>query len=436
MELLIKHWDGVKKYITKPSWQLLIFGIIHFFIFFFWFQSPLYGKMIPGFSGFLVFWDYSSKVIQGLLPYRDFLTEYPLLGVVVITLPRIITSNPDTYYGAFVAEMFLFNLAGLLIIASLSKQLGLHLLQVLILYTLSLLALGRIITIRFDIVPAVLTTLAIYTFIRAKYKLAWAFIAIGAFIKIYPIIIIPIFLLYHIVNRSYRQLVAGILTFLFTSVLAIVPSLLISPSGILQPLTYQSGRPLQLESTYASLLLVCQNLGLTSLIHVSSFGSENVVSTVANLFARISPLIIILSLLTVYWLFYKELRQTDTGKRLGPSNSLDGAIVVKYSLLAILALILTDKVLSTQYIIWLYPLIPFIVGRYKVVAWVIFFVAGILSYFVYPIFYSALVTGASGWAVGVLFTRNILLIALGFLVALKSNQLALKQTEENNVICN
>jgi len=412
----------MKRYLAKHSWQLIIFSTIHVVIFLFWFQSPIYDKLTPGFSGFLVFWDYSSNIAQGLLPYRDFAVEYPPLGMVFITLPRLITTSADTYWIAFVIEMLLFDLAGLFIIAGLAKRLGLSLWQTLVIYTLALLAIGRIISIRYDLVPAILTALAIYAFIRGKYKVAWALLAAGTFTKIYPIVIAPVFLLYHVRTNTKRQIISGVITFAVTSAAIVVLPLLWSPGGFWQSFTYHAERGLQLESIYSSFLLVCQAFGLTSLATADSFGSVTVTSAVANLLAQISPLIVLFSLVTAYWLFYRERREsTAVKKKFAPLNQSDAACIVKYSFLAILVFIITNKVLSSQFIIWLYPLIPLLVGRWRSVTWIIFIITGVMTYFVYPVYYRAIISG-SYLAVGLLFVRNMLLIVLAYLVAAKASE--------------
>ena len=419
--------DKIKRYAAKHSWQLIIFSIIHVVIFFFIFSSIIYGKLVPGYFGFLEFWGYASNVSHGLLPFRDFAVEYPPLGIAFITWPGLITSNPDVYYGIFVTETLLFDLAGLFIISGLAKQLGLQLWQTLTVYTLSLLSIGRLISIRYDIFPAILTALAIYVFIRGNYKIAWATIAIGTFTKLYPIIIVPIFLLYHFCHNTKREIINGIITFTLVSAAIAVPVMLLSPSGFIHSFTYQTGRGLQLESIYSSILLMCKSFGWTSLSINYSSGAYGITSSLANLLARISPLLIMFSLITIYWLFYREQRRnTPAMSKFSSLNSSDAACIVKYSFLAILVLIITNKVLSPQYLIWLFPFIPLLTGPRKVMSWIIFIAIGVITYFIYPVFYDAIINGAY-FAVGLLFVRNILLIVLACLVALKGREHVLKK---------
>ena len=424
--------DKIKRYVTKHSWQLIIFGIIHIVIFFFLFKSVVYSRLIPGYFGFIEFWQYASNVGHHLLPYKDFAVEYPPLGIAFVTWPGLITTNPDVYYGIFVAETLLCDLAGLFIISGLTKQLKLKLWQTLTVYTLSLLAIGRIISIRFDIFPAILTLFAIYIFIKGKYKIAWAMIAIGTFTKLYPIVIVPIFLLYHMFHNTKREIIVGIVTFILVSAAIVLPVMLLSPSGFLNSFTYQTGRGLQLESTYASILLVLKTFGFTSLAIDYASGAIGVTSSLANILAEISPLIICFSLIATYWLFYREQKgNLSTKSKFGALNLSDATLMVKYSFLAILVLIITNKVLSPQYLIWLYPFIPVLTGPRKIMSWITFIIIGIMTYFIYPVFYEALIN-EEYFVVGLLLARNILLIVLAFLVIYDGSRLTYRKENINS----
>jgi len=330
----------------KQKWQLIIFCLIHIIIFTIIFNSNLY--VSEGHYGGTLYYYYSLRMVElGQLPYQDFAVEYPPLALVFFTLPYLIISNPATYVNVFAIEILLFDLLGLFLISALSRRLNLSLWKTLAIYTLALLAIGPIIAHRYDLIPATIVLLALYTFSQGKHKTSWALLAVGMMTKIYPIILAPIFLLYHWRHRQNRQAIAGVATFAITTAVIITPFLLLSPDGLWNSFSYHAQRGLQCESTYSSFLLLGQMLGLTSVEMEFSFGSLNITSPLADMLAKVSPLIMLFSLVAVYWFFYKSQSERAVVQQTSSlMNQPDTARIVSYSLIAILAFMLANKVLS------------------------------------------------------------------------------------------
>ena len=406
----------------KQKWQLIIFCLIHILIFTIIFNSNLY--VSEGHYGTSLYFNYSSRVVAlGQLPYQDFAVEYPPLALVFLTLPRLIAANSATYANVFAIEILLFSLLGLLLISALARRLNLSLWKTLAIYTLALLAIGPIIAHRYDLIPAIIVLLALYTFSQGKHKTSWALLAVGVMTKIYPAILAPIFLLYYWRHRQNRQAIVGIATFAITTAVIMAPFLLLSPDGLLNSFSYHAQRGLQCESTYSSFLLLGQMLGLTSVEMEFSFGSLNITSPLADVLAKVSPLVMLFSLVAVYWFFYKSQSEPAVVQQT-PSliNQPDTARIVSYSLLAMLAFIITNKVLSPQFIIWLYPLIPLVVGRWRRTSWLMFILIGLMTYLVYPVAYDGISEGHP-LVTSILFMRNVSLITLAFLLPYVGNQL-------------
>lgn len=405
----------------KRSYQLLIFCLIHILIFVVAFNSDIYGTFFE--RDFHISYFYSSMILLGKLPYLDFAVEYPPLVLMFMTLPRLVATAPDAYAQAFSIQMMLFDLLGLFIIAALSRRLNLTLWKTLAIYTMALLAIGPIITIRHDIIPAIIVLLALYTFMRGNHKISWSLLAVGMMTKIYPAIIAPIFLLYYLHRHQYRHIITGVVTFVITTAIIVVPPLLLSPEGFWHSLTYHAQRGLQIESTYASFLLMGQIFGLTSVEFEYSFGSTNVASPLADILAKVSPLVLLFSLAVVYWFFYKSQGERSVDqKALSPIAQPDVARIINYSLLAILVFMITNKVLSLQFIIWLFPLMPLVCGYWRRTSWLMFIMIGLMTYFVYPKYYGGLIQ-AHPMVVGMLFMRNVSLIILAFLLPHVGTQL-------------
>ena len=402
---------------TWHSLITVILGIlVHTLILILVFNSGIYGTEEN--PDTIRYFNYSLGIMQGQLPYLDFAVEYPPLALVFFTLPHLVAPNLDMYQYAFAAQILFFDLLGLFLISALSRRLGFHLASTLAIYTLALLAIGPILISRYDLIPAIMVLASLYAFSQNKHKLSWVILALGMMTKIYPAIIAPIFLLYHFHHRQYRRIITGMSTFVVTTVIIMAPWLVLSPDGLWHFLSYHAQRGLHLESTYSSFLLLGQTLGLT-LVHVEeAFKVQNVTSPLADTLAMISPIIVILSAVVVYWFFYNSQR-AKTNVELPPSSITrpDIANITNYSFLVILAFIFTNKVFSPQFIIWLYPLVPLITGQWRHASWVVFLLVGVLTYYIFPFpeHYGELIQG-NFKMIAVLLSRNILLIALACLV--------------------
>jgi uncharacterized membrane protein len=403
-QLAQKITDWIKQNRTP-----LLFGCLHVLIFTFFFKSGwIFGKFLQ--DDFTLSYYYSSRIMLGQLPYRDFAVEYPPLALVCMILPRLFSANPDVYADLFNAEMLVFDLIGLLLITAIAKQLGKSLWKTLAVYTLALAAIGPLIVVRYDIIPAIVLLAALYLFLRGHSSWSWAFLAIGALTKIYPLVAVPLLLITQFKKRDYSQILRGIGAFVLTGAIIAIPVLIISPQGLLGSLTYHTGRSLQCETTYASFLLLAQSLGFGSLEIVNSSGSTNVVSPLADALASWSTPIMLLILLVIYWLYYRRLSREVRSAQVAGATSL-----INFFFMAVLVFVLSYKVFSPQFIIWFFPLVPLLTTRWGNLPWLIFVMAGLMTAFVYPKDYGGLEYGEM-LAIGMLVLRNAALIVLAVLV--------------------
>jgi len=286
----------------KQKWQLIIFCLVHALILLVLFNSALYDNTALEYD-IARFFNYSSRIVEGQLPYQDFAVEYPPLTLVFFTLPRLVAPSLGIYQYAFAVEILLFDLLGLFLISALSRRLGLHLTGTLAIYTLALLAIGPILIYRYDLIPAIMVLLALYTFSQNKHKLSWAILAVGAMTKIYPAVIAPIFLIYQFCHRRYRHIISGAAAFVIVTAIIVILGLLLSPDGFWDSFRYQAQRGLHADSTYSSFLLLGHTLGLTQ-VRLGFVGliplSLDIVSPITDMLAKVSPMVILFSLAAVY----------------------------------------------------------------------------------------------------------------------------------------
>jgi len=90
--------------------------------------------------------------------------------------------------------------------------------------------------------------------------------------------------------------------------------------------------------------------------------------------------------------------------------------MVNTSLLVTTILLITSKVFSAQFIIWLLPLIA-LVNSHRII-WALFIITAGLTYYIYPMHYGELMDMQSRLVI-ILFIRNLLMIAIAILTARK-----------------
>jgi len=388
--------------VSEGGLTLAFFVLIHGFIFAFLFHLYLTGN-----TDIYLYMADASKLLSGLLPYRDFTLEYPPFALIFFALPRVISSSNVLYIEIFQFQAFVFDVIGLFLIFDIGRRLGEAYWKPLAIYTLAVLAVGPIIIQTFDIIPAVMTLAAIYLFWIGNHKTSWAVLALGTLTKIYPIVIAPIFLFIYYKNGQLRQMRDGVITFLVVCMITILPFVVLGSTSILSLVSYHSQRGVQIESTYSAVMLALAKLGFTTVRTEFSFGSVNLVSPTATVLANLSTYILVGSLLIVYWFIYRQVKPGESQfTRLGA-----------YALLAIAVTMATSKILSPQYFVWLIPIFPLICGRLRIPILGIFVVIGGLTYFVFPLHYTELQAFQAAPVVAVLVARDVLLVLLAILAA-------------------
>ena len=121
----------------------------------------------------------------------------------------------------------------------------------------------------------------------------------------------------------------------------VVPFALIAPEGLADSVERQLGRPLQIESLGASLLLAAKQLGLYDPVVVSSHGSQNLDGSLPDALAGAQTVLQAAALIAVWILFA---RGPATPERLVAACAASVVVFVAFG-----------KVLSPQFLIWLVP---------------------------------------------------------------------------------
>jgi Glycosyltransferase family 87 len=346
---------------------------------------------------------YGDAIVRGAVPYRDVRIEYPPAALPVFLVPSLVAARGDLgqYRRMFEAEMAVCGAAAAALVAFLLVRDGARPVRLVVGATLaaaSPLTLGSVVLSRYDLWPAVLTVAALAALAARRERLALGALGAAAAAKAYPLVVVPVALLW-IDKRSGRRAALRALA-AFAAVLAacVVPFLALAPGGVWHALTRQVSRPLQIESLGAGFLLVAHQLFRLRLTVQSSHGSQNLAGTTAETLAAVQSALLVAALLAV-WVWFAR-RQANWGRLLRASAA---------SVCAVVAL---DKVLSPQFLVWLVPLVALARGRRGLAACALLLLAMVLTQNWFPYRYWRLVNDLDSRASWLVLARDLALVAL------------------------
>jgi len=143
------------------------------------------------YSDITSFWG-RREVAEGLIPYVDFVFEYPQLCGLITYVSASIGRTPQAYYALMSFFLYLFTVGSAVLTYLLAKTSGFDTSRI---YRYFLLAPSMIIYLvyNFDIINTFFVLLALYTFQRGKTRLSAASIGLGVLSKLTPVLLIPIF---------------------------------------------------------------------------------------------------------------------------------------------------------------------------------------------------------------------------------------------------
>jgi hypothetical protein len=149
--------------------------------------------------GDILFYENWGTWIAGhLLPYGDFKLEYPPGSIPVFALPvylRKLAGYHWFYPTWFRVEMLacgILMLLGMALVLRVVRADTRRFAGALLFTALSPLALGPVSIARYDLVPAMITAFAVAALVSGRDRLATLGIALGAVVKLYPAVLLPI----------------------------------------------------------------------------------------------------------------------------------------------------------------------------------------------------------------------------------------------------
>ncbi len=147
----------------------------------------------------------------GEVPYRDFDLEYPPGALPVFWLPTL--GPADHYSSIFEMLMWVCAAAMLVLVVSAADSLGAsprRLLATAVFVGLFPLLLGTVVLTRYDLWPAALAAAALAAVLAGRERLGLAVLGIAVAAKIYPVVLLPVLLIYLWKRHGRREAAIGL----------------------------------------------------------------------------------------------------------------------------------------------------------------------------------------------------------------------------------
>lgn len=354
------------------------------------------------------YYDAVLKLRQGQIPYVDFPLEYPPFALAAFVVPHFATvERPPSYESYiwlfFMQSLVLSTLIMLIIAYVAARWLSRRSLPAVLLSYALLVGIGApLFPWRYDLFPALLTALALLAVLERRPAPAGVALGLGVAAKLYPAMLGPILLAYYLAGKDGRaalRLIAGGSAGLGA---VFVPFALQRPEILFSFLSYHMLRGIQAETLPAGILMLGHVLGLTSLRIEFNFGALHLITPLADAILTWLPLVPVVLAIVLLASCYGRFREEQRARGLPEVDSL-----IAYCFIVLLAFILTNKVFSPQYLVWLLPVAPLLRRRYLAPLAVAF----ALTIYLYPFTYDDLI-GLKAPHVVILNVRNLLLLGL------------------------
>ena len=348
--------------------------------------------------------EYGTAVVSGRVPYRDFALEYPPAALPMFVLPALGAeqAGEPRYRRRFEWLALVCGAFALVFMAIALGALapsGPRLPAALAFAALAPLALGSVVLTRFDLWPAALTAAALAALVLGRARVGFAVLALAVAAKLYALVLVPIAAAH--VARRLRRREALLGAAIFTGVLAALamPFLVLAPGGVADSIEGQLGRPLQVESLGAALLVAGHHLGGLGLSVESGSGSQNLAGALPAAIAVAQTLVQAAALVAI-WVWFARGRADDPER------------LVRAAAASVCAFVALGKVLSPQFLIWLVPLVPLVRGRRGLVASGLLGLALVLTQLWFPYRYWEYVLGFETAASAFVLARDVVLLVL------------------------
>ncbi len=365
-------------------------------------HQSFYGRTVI--SDTPVYLDFFDAIRRGGVPYRDLPIPYPPVALPVFVLPGVLgvqTGDLPAYTAVFEGLMLAAGLATIVAVFAALRWAGasrVHFIAALLVLAVWPLLLGPVILSRYDLWPALLTAAGMAAVVAGRHRIGAMTIGLAALAKVYPIVILPVLLVYVWRRQGRAEAVRCLAVVVATFLVVLIPFAVIGPAGLIDTLLRQVSRPLQVESLGAAVAFVIGGLTGSGVTVASGSGSQNLVGPLPDLVALVSSVVQVASLLAVWAWFARGPAERDR--------------FVRAAAAAVVAYVAFGRVLSPQYVIWLAPLVLLVGGRRGLAAGSVLIAAMFLTQAYFPSRYFDLIRETGHGVAAIVLVRDLALVAL------------------------
>ena len=380
---------------------------VHVLVFFVVVALTPIDQLFPNHADVVLYFQVAERIVQGQVPYADFGLEYPPAALIPIVLPYL--SWPvqpltfETYQWLFLAQSALISVLVAATVAwigfrqAAAKGMVLGVSR----HILAATAIAPIMAWRFDLFPAALAIAGVASAIGGRPALAGALLGVGMAAKVFPVVLMPVLALLYLATRQWPamgRLVAG---FVVAASAAWLPIVALAPGEAFSFVQWQQERPIQIESIQGGFHLLLGMLFETGVGIIQNFGSVNVLFPGTDQGLGGQSVIVVSALLLVLGLVFLRFRRDAADGSPEPGTIVAAAAAV------LLTLLVTNKVFSPQYVIWLIPFAALLTrGQAYLVA-----AASLVTSVIFPLNYEQLIA-QEPWPIVLVNIRNGLVVAV------------------------
>lgn len=413
---------GSRLLLLAPAWLILFVAAV----------TPT-AALLPDQGDVRLYFEKARELATGEVPYRDFRFHYPpgaLLPMAVPFLASFLGPIDLAAYKVLFAgwQATLMIVLGV-VLGRVAERIAIDEVRVTggdagraiddrvrgVGWRVAVLSIGAVLALtwRYDLFPAVLAMIAVWAAIEGRP--AWAGFALGAGVlaKLYPVAILPALAVVWLVPFDFRRLARLGAGFGLAILVGFLPFVALAGRRAFDFFEYQVGHGIQIESMGGGIAIL---VGLltgdpagTSFEHAR----VQVEGPIASAWLALVPPLTIVGFAVLGWLGWRRIR-TEVAR----VGGIQASTVVTLAGASVLMLLVTSKVYSIQYIVWLLPFMALLRGR---AFWLAAAIAA-LTMPIHPLLYTELIR-QEALPVLLLNVRNALLVVLTlvFLADLRLN---------------